>query len=127
MPHSCGNVGTGRPPGWENRRYRDPSPGSRQARGVGHLGLGNAPCTSVGFFSGIPETFSFSCALVCPFGSVKMRDGEGGKDLERTEVDSGGLPGEGGQLSVPIPGLLWSGLRLEKFGSSMGSAGEMGS
>lgn len=43
MPHSCGNVGTSRALGWENRRDRDLSPGSRQGRGMGCQGFWSPP------------------------------------------------------------------------------------
>lgn len=60
-------------------------------------------------------------------GFVKIKDGE--KEARTPREDREAAPkllqGPGGQLSVPMPGPLWTRLRLTQFGSSMGGAREM--
>lgn len=55
MPHSCGNVGTSRIPGWENRRDWDLSRGADRA-GVWGAQVFGAPLTGIGLSPHTPTS-----------------------------------------------------------------------
>lgn len=122
MPHSCGNVGTRRPPGWENRRYQDPSPRSRQAWGC------EAPrpwehfrhqCGSSFMNS---RNFQLELCSGMSFWACQNEGWQRRQGLQRGQKrwPPGSIRMKGGS-SVSVSGPLRAGLSLEQLESYMGS------
>ena len=70
MAHSCGNVGTGRPPGWENRRCRTLFE-EQAGWGCRHPGLGNSPLASAGLCPMNSRNFQLGLCSGISFGACQ--------------------------------------------------------